>query len=72
VNDILKELHFRKGLSDRFHVLLFQEVQKDSSVKTKLDIANKMSILAKDVDVIKRVKIERIAGDLIGLAFAKA
>ena len=72
VNDILKELHFRKGLSDKFHVLLFQEIQKDPTVKNKLDVANKMSILAKDVDVIKRVKIERIAGDLIGLSFAKS
>ena len=71
LDDLIKSLRLRKGLSDKFHTLLFQEIKKEG-VKTRWDFANRMAILAKDFNVEKRIKIERAAGDIIGLGFEKA
>jgi hypothetical protein len=70
INEILRVLRSEKGLGERFHTLLFQEVEKNE-VKTRWDLANRMAILAKDFSVDKRLKIERAAGILINLAFNK-
>lgn len=72
ITPILKDLRLQRGLSDKFHTRLGQEVLEDEDVRNKWDVANKMSIIAKDFDVSKRMKIEKAAGNLIGLNFAKA
>jgi hypothetical protein len=69
IHDLLRNLKLVKGLNDKFHTKLFQEINDD--VKTKWDFVNKMSIVAKDFPVDKRLKIERAAGDLLGLVFEK-
>jgi len=71
IKEFLKTLRLRKGLSEKFHTLFFQEIENDTSVKNRWDLVNKMSVLAKDFDVITRVKIEKAAGELIGLGFEK-
>jgi hypothetical protein len=71
VYELLQKLRLNKSLSEKFHTLLFQEVEKEESVKTRWDFVNKMSILAKDFSVDRRLKIERAAGYLLGLTFQK-
>jgi len=71
IREILKMLRLRKGLSDKFHTLLFQELESDPSVSNRWDVVNKMSVLAKDFDVAARLRIERASGELIGLCFDK-
>lgn len=69
--ELLRSLRLVKGLNEKFHTMLFQEVEKDEAVKTRWDFVNKMSIVAKDFDVSMRLKIERAAGSLLGLDFTK-
>ena len=69
--DLLGSLRMVKGLSDKFHVMMFQELEKDDSIKTRWDFVNKMAIVAKDFDVNKRLKIEQVAGRLLDLTFPK-
>lgn len=69
--DLLKNLKLRKGLSDKFHKLLYQEVNGDGSVRTLWDFSNKVAILGKEFEIKARMKVERAAGDLIGLNFQK-
>jgi len=71
IYDLLRSLRFNKSLNEKFHTSMFQEVEKDDSVKTLWDFVNKMSILAKDFSVDRRLKIERAAGGLLGLTFPK-
>jgi hypothetical protein len=71
--ELLKSLKLKKGLNDKFHTKLYQEVE--SMIGTQVDrwmFANKVSMMAKDFDADKRVKIERVAGELIGLSFEKS
>jgi hypothetical protein len=70
ISELMKNLRLRKGLNEKFHVLLFQEIEKNE-VKNRWDFVNRTSILAKDFDVATRVKIEKAAGELIGLTFEK-
>jgi len=70
VSELMKNLRLRKGLNEKFHTLLFQEIEKNE-VKNRWDFVNRMAILAKDFDVASRVKIEKAAGELIGLIFEK-
>ena len=69
--ELLRSLKMVKGLNDKFHTMMFQEIEKDEEVKTKWDFVNKMSIVAKNFPVDKRLKIEREAGKLLGLIFEK-
>jgi hypothetical protein len=69
--DLLRSLRMIKGLNDKFHTMLFQELEKDETVKTRWDFVNKMSIVAKEFDVAKRLKIEKTAGNLLDLIFPK-
>ena len=71
IKELLKQLRLRKGLSEKFHTLLFQELENDSSVANRWDLVNKMSVLAKDFEVAARLKVEKAAGELIGLWFEK-
>jgi hypothetical protein len=71
IYELLRGLRLNKGLNEKFHTLIFQEIEKDDSVKTRWDFVNKMSIVAKDFSVDKRLKIERAAGNLLGLTFTK-
>lgn len=71
INELLRALKLRKGLSDKFHVLLFQEIEKNP-IENRWDFANRMAILAKDFESVARVKIEKAAGELVGLIFEKA
>jgi hypothetical protein len=66
----MKNLRLQKGLNDKFHTLLYQELESNE-VKNRWDFVNRMSILAKDFDVATRVRIEKAAGELIGLIFEK-
>jgi len=70
--DLLRSLRMIKGLNDKFHTMMFQELEKDETVKTRWDFVNKMSIVAKDFDVKRRLKIEKTAGTLLGLVFPKS
>jgi hypothetical protein len=69
--DLLHSLRMVKGLNDKFHTMMFQELEKDESVKTRWDFVNKMSIVAKEFDVKRRLKIEHEAGRLLDLLFKK-
>jgi len=71
VEQILTSLRFRRGLSEKFHVRLGQEIQGQPP-KDLWELSGKMSVIAKDFDLEKRLKIECAAGDLVGLSFAKA
>jgi hypothetical protein len=68
---LLQSLRLRKGLNDKFHILLFQEVEKNP-VENRWDFVNRMSILAKDFASPARVKIEKAAGEMLDLVFDKA
>lgn len=65
-----RELRMRKGLPERFHILLYQELG-DAKIGSLWEFANKVSAVAKRFDILKRMKIESMAGDLIGLGFEK-
>jgi hypothetical protein len=71
IYELLRGLKLNKGLNEKFHTLMFQEIEKDDSVKTRWDFVNKMAILAKDFPVDRRLKIERAAGNLLDLTFEK-
>jgi hypothetical protein len=71
INELMRGLRLRKGLNDKFHTLLMQEIES-TEVASRWDFVNRMAILAKDFDVMTRVRIEKAAGDLIGLIFEKA
>ena len=71
VQELLMQLRLNKNLNEKFHVLMFQEMEKDGGIKTRWDFVNKMSIVAKDFDVDHRLKIERAAGSMLGLLFEK-
>lgn len=68
---ILQNLRLRKGLNDKFHTLLFQEIERNP-VENRWDFVNRMAVLAKDFDSEMRVRIEKAAGELIDLLFDKA
>jgi hypothetical protein len=72
IKDLLRSVKLMKGLSEKFHTMLFQEIEKDDTVKTKWDFINKMSFVAKNFDITQRLKIERAAGKLLGLVFFKS
>jgi hypothetical protein len=71
IKEILKDLHLRKGLNDKFHTLLYQELDGNPNVKTLWDLSNKVALVAKNFDVLNRVRYERVAGDLLRLSFVK-
>jgi len=71
IKELLRGLRLRKGLNDKFHTLLFQELEANP-VTSRWEFVNRMAILAKDFDVTFRLKIERAAGELAGLLFDKA
>ena len=69
----LQQLRLNKSLNEKFHTLLFQEIEKnESGIKTRWDFVNRMSIVAKDFSVDRRLKIERAAGSLLDLFFPKS
>lgn len=72
IRALLKEIRLKKGLSDRFHTLLMQECDADAQIENLWDFSNKVSNVAKEFDVNKRLRIEQVAGELVGLSFAKA
>jgi hypothetical protein len=71
IQTILKDLRLRKGLNEKFHTLLFQEIGSGSDVRTLWDLSNKVALVAKNFDVVNRVRCERVAGELVRLVFAK-
>lgn len=71
VLELLKDLRLRRGLSDRFHRLMAQEVDSDESIDNRWEFSNRVAMLARDFEVKTRLKIERVAGDLVGLGFEK-
>jgi hypothetical protein len=70
ISELLRSLRLHKGLNEKFHILLYQDLE-NNEVNNRWDFVNRMSILAKDFDVATRVKIEKVAGELIGLIFEK-
>jgi len=70
VKQLLGSLHLRKGLNDKFHRRLFQEIEKNP-VENRWEFVNRMAILAKDFDAKRRLTIERVAGEMIDLMFEK-
>lgn len=68
--DLLKLLRSRKGLNDKFHVLLMQEVDSKKPAN-RWEFVNLMAILAKDLELNARVKVEKAAGELLGLQFER-
>lgn len=69
---LLRDLRLKKGLSDRFHSLLSQEICDDNDVRNKWDVSGKMAIVAKEFEVTKRLKVEKAAGEMVRLCFEKA
>jgi hypothetical protein len=70
INDLLRLLRLKKGLGEKFHRLLFQEVE-NNKIESRWDFVNRISILAKDFDSTARIKIEKASGEFIGLIFDK-
>ena len=61
-----------KGIPSKFKRSLFHEISSCADdMDTKLDFARHMSLIAKDFDFIKRLQIERAAGEYLNLMFAK-
>jgi hypothetical protein len=71
LQNLLRDLRMVKGLPERFHVQLSQEL-KDTSVISRWELSDKVAAIAKNFDIQKRMKIEAAAGHLVGLSFAKA
>ena len=71
LSQLLKDLRLKKGLNERFHRLLLQEIESNSDIRTLWDFSNKVSVVAKEFEVKDRLRIERVAGELIGLQFSK-
>jgi hypothetical protein len=67
---LLKNLQLRKGLNSKFHTLMFQEIENNPT-GNRWDFVNRMAILAKDFDSVSRVRIEKVAGELLDLTFDK-
>jgi hypothetical protein len=66
------EISSWKGIPGKFKRSLFHEVSScPEDMSTRLDFARHMSLIAKDFDSIKRLSIERAAGDYLNLAFSK-
>lgn len=70
VFELLRNFRIRKGLSEKFHTLLFQDVT-ENEITNRWDLAIRISIIAKEFDPVKRVNIEKLAGELVGLTFEK-
>ena len=70
--DMLNRLKLSKGLNDKFHTLLFQEVDKNDTIRTTWDFASKVALVATNFPVEKRLKIEKEAGRLLKLEFEKS
>jgi len=61
-----------KGLPSKFQRALFHEVSTcPDDMKTMWDFARHMSLIAKDFDSLKRLQIERAAGQYLNLMFSK-
>lgn len=61
-----------KGLPLKFKRALFHEVSSCAEdMSTKLDFARHISLIAKDFDFMKRLSIERAAGEYLNLMFNK-
>jgi hypothetical protein len=61
-----------RGLPSKFKRSLFHEVSKCSDdMKTRWDFARHMSLIAKDFESLKRLAIERAAGQYLNLMFDK-
>jgi hypothetical protein len=61
-----------KGLPTKFKRSLYHEASKcGEDMSTKLDFARHMSLIAKDFDFLKRLIIERAAGEYLNLMFSK-
>ena len=71
IRKLLEQLRLKRGLSDKFHTLMYQELEKDGTVHNRWDFVNKMAVLAKDFEVVARLRIEKAAGELVGLIFEK-
>jgi hypothetical protein len=71
VYEMLRSLKAVRGLNERFHTLLFQEIEKEDSIRTKWDLATRMSVIAREFDEKRRLVIERSSGRLLGLVFEK-
>lgn len=71
IKGLLRTLRLRKGLNDKFHTLLFQEIEAKPA-ENRWDFVNRMAVLAKDFPSELRVRIEKAAGELIDLIFEKA
>lgn len=71
ISELLRGLRFRRGLNEKFHILMLQELEKNP-VETRWDFVNRMSILAKDFELQTRTRIEKAAGEMVGLIFDKA
>lgn len=70
IQALLKDLKGVKGLSERFHNLLVQDIA-NNMVENKWDFANRVAMVAKNFEISKRLKMERVAGNLVGLSFEK-
>jgi len=71
IQALMKKLRLRKGLNEKFHTLLFQEI-KSNPVQNRWEFVNRMAILAKDFPSELRVRIEKAAGELLDLVFEKS
>lgn len=70
IKELLRNIRLRRGLSEKFHNLLFQETV-ENEVNNRWDFVTRLSILAKEFDPTNRVRIEKLAGELTGLIFEK-
>lgn len=71
VLEILRDLRLQKGLGDKFHRMILQEVDSDQSIDNRWELTSKIAMIARDFEVKQRLKIERAAGGLLGLVFEK-
>lgn len=70
IDNLLSVLRFNRGLNTKFHTLLAQELEKNPATN-RWGFVNRMATIAKEFDSSLRIRIEKVAGELIGLTFEK-
>jgi len=67
------EISSWKGIPGKFKSALFHETTScEKDMSTRWDFARHMSLIAKDFDSLKRLSIERAAGEYLNLMFEKS
>ena len=60
-----------KGLTAPMRKAVFHEAEQTEDIRSKLDLARHVALVAKDFDSLKRLALERAAGKYLNLCFSR-